>query len=482
MLRSGNAYAGIAATTSTTKGGEDIINSQSELDSLSNTDDENRGSESDTDSEAHQSEDHQSDEDVTSTSTTDSEMEYDEDPCSDVINCDFPDVKISAGVSKLRVEIRNASPAVRSEVFHLRKENKELRGQICKSRTMYNEFSRIQKKKIVSFRETEKGLCDGQDFFKEKLIAAMVESRQLRASRDHLQQALQDNFSLIQQKEQELEQVRGDHRKITEELDEVQRAMEDLRKLQLTKGREEYKSIQDLRKELEMDQLRDSIRKLNEDYRSLQAPGSTRELQQSKTAHESGGEELKQLRIILEKLASDHEKLRAAVQGESSRSKEPAKPIGPAAESRIDNNKAKGSRSPSNHAAMRADVQVQQSSALDLVLSAIQKNIGRQVRIEASGREFIPGPRHQIYGGNIAFNATEDDVMEAIHNLTNIRVYDCTMPRSGVRNRGYAFVTIGWPSEFKHNGVDMDTFCDAIHRLDIKGRPIYAKEAHHRDK
>ena len=382
--------------TSTTKGGEDIINSQSELDSLSNTDDKNRESESDTDSEAHHSEDHQSDEDVTSNSTTDSEMEYDEERCIDVINCDFPDVKISAGVSKLREEIRNASPAVRNEVFHLRKENKELRGQICKSRTMYNEFSRIQKKKILSFRETEKGLCDGQDYFKERLSAAMVESRQLRASRDDLQQALQDNFSLIQQKEQELEQVRGDHRKITEELDEVQRAMEDLRKLQVTtKGREEYKSIQDLRKELEMDQLRDSIRKLNEDYRSLQAPGSTRELQQSKTAHESGGEELKQLRIIIEKLASDHEKLREAVQGESSRSKEPAKPIGPAAESRIDNNKAKGSRSPSNHAAMRADVQVQQSSALDLVLSAIQKNIDRHVRIEASGREFIPGPRHR---------------------------------------------------------------------------------------
>ena len=109
MLRSGNTYAGIAATTSTTKRGEDIINSQSELDSLSITDDENRGSESDTDSE-----DHQSDEDVTSTSTTDSEMEYDEEPCSDIINCDFPDVKISAGVSKLRVEIRNTSPAVRT--------------------------------------------------------------------------------------------------------------------------------------------------------------------------------------------------------------------------------------------------------------------------------------------------------------------------------------------------------------------------------
>ena len=92
-----------------------------------------------------------------------------------------------------------------------------------------------------------------------------------------------------------------------------------------------------------------------------------------------------------------------------------------------------------------------------------------------------PGCR-QIYVGNIAFNATEDDVMQAITEFTHIRVYDCTMPRSGDRNRGYAFVTIGWPSEFKHNGVDMDTFCDAIHRLDIKGRPIYAEEAHHRDR
>ena len=131
---------------------------------------------------------------------------------------------------------------------------------------------------------------------------------------------------------------------------------------------------------------------------------------------------------------------------------------------------------------MLADVQDQPSSALDRVLSAVRKNVARQAKIKASGREFIPGPRHQIYIGNIAFNATENDVMEAIHNLTNIRVYDCTMPRSGDRNRGYAFVTIGLPSEFKHNGVDMDIFCDSIHRLDIKGHPIYAKEAHHHDK
>ena len=52
MLRSRNARAGIAATTSTTKGGEDITKSQSELDSLPDTDDENQGSKSDTDLES----------------------------------------------------------------------------------------------------------------------------------------------------------------------------------------------------------------------------------------------------------------------------------------------------------------------------------------------------------------------------------------------------------------------------------------------
>ena len=75
MLRSGNAHAGIAATTSTTKGGEDTTNSQSELDSLPDTDDESQGSESDTDSEAHRSDDQQSAEDDVSTSTTDAKVE-----------------------------------------------------------------------------------------------------------------------------------------------------------------------------------------------------------------------------------------------------------------------------------------------------------------------------------------------------------------------------------------------------------------------
>ncbi len=74
-----------------------------------------------------------------------------------------------------------------------------------------------------------------------------------------------------------------------------------------------------------------------------------------------------------------------------------------------------------------------------------------------------------------------DDIMWAINDLTHNRLYDCTMPRSGDWNHGYAFVTIAWPSEFV-SGVDTDTFCEAIYRLDIKGRPIYAKEAHHHDK
>ncbi len=108
----------------------------------------------------------------------------------------------------------------------------------------------------------------------------------------------------------------------------------------------------------------------------------------------------------------------------------------------------------SNQFAMRAVVQDKQSSALDLVLSAARKNVARKVKIKASGREFIPSPRRQIYVGNIAFNTTEDDVMEAIFDLTNTTVDTCTMPRSGGRNRGYAFVTIAWPSEFKHNGAD----------------------------
>jgi hypothetical protein len=120
-----------------------------------------------------------------------------------------------------------------------------------------------------------------------------------------------------------------------------------------------------------MEQLRDALRKLTEDYKDLEGPGATREQQQSKIAHESSWEELKQIKTILEKLTRDHEKLRVreAVQGTPSRSKEAARPIGPSAESRVDNKKANGSRD--KHTAMHVDVQDQESSgsAIDSVHS-----------------------------------------------------------------------------------------------------------------
>ena len=53
------------------------------------------------------------------------------------------------------------------------------------------------------------------------------------------------------------------------------------------------KIARDLRKELQMEQLRvrDALRKLTEDYKDLKGHGATRELQQSKIDHESSGEE-----------------------------------------------------------------------------------------------------------------------------------------------------------------------------------------------
>ena len=78
---------------------------------------------------------------------------------------------------------------------------------------------------------------------------------------------------------------------------------------------------------------------------------------------------------------------------------------------------------------MHVDVQ---GSALDRVLhSAVQKNIARQERIRATGRKWIPSPRSQIYIGNIAFNATADDVMWglwAINYLTHNGVYETMSP------------------------------------------------------
>ena len=69
--------------------------------------------------------------------------------------------------------------------------------------------------------------------------------------------------------------------------------------------------------------------------------------------------------------------------------------------------------------AMHVDIEDQQSSALDRVRSAVQRNTARRERIEATGKKWIPSPRRQIYIGNIAFNATAQDVSEAIDEVTN---------------------------------------------------------------
>ena len=99
MMCSGDAIVAFAATTSTTKGGEDITNPESELDSLSDTNDESQGSKSDKDSEGQNSEEQHSNEDVASTSATDSEMEYDKrhstDPGEEIRNGNASFVRIS---------------------------------------------------------------------------------------------------------------------------------------------------------------------------------------------------------------------------------------------------------------------------------------------------------------------------------------------------------------------------------------------------
>ena len=61
--------------------------------------------------------------------------------------------------------------------------------------------------------------------------------------------------------------------------------------------------------------------------------------------------------------------------------------------------------------------------------------------------------------------------------MLELHVDNVTMPRLGDRRRGYAFVMIAWPFELGANHVDIGTICEAIFRINIKGRPIYAKEA-----
>ena len=120
-----------SASASTTKGGEDTFNPssvESKRDSLSYSADGTQGSESDTSSE-----DQRSNENSGSTSAEESSDHQFDFPF------EFPDEKGSKADTnrasvQLRTEIRMASLPVRNEVFRLRTENKDLRGQICDAR------------------------------------------------------------------------------------------------------------------------------------------------------------------------------------------------------------------------------------------------------------------------------------------------------------------------------------------------------------
>jgi hypothetical protein len=163
MMCSGDAIVAFAATTSTTKGGEDITNPESELDSLSDTNDESQGSKSDKNAEGQNSEEQHSNEDVASTSATDSEMEYDEQHSTD------PEEEIRNGNFQRKCEFRSyfktASSTVRCKVFRLRKENKGLRGQICDSMMKYNQSEKFSRTQRRTYQDEIKGLIDVQDDF-----------------------------------------------------------------------------------------------------------------------------------------------------------------------------------------------------------------------------------------------------------------------------------------------------------------------------
>ena len=106
------------------KGEGDITNSQSELDSLPDTDDESQGSESDTDSEAHRSDDQQSAEDDVSTSTTGAKMENHERHSRDLDEENFK----GETPSEFRSDFKNATTAIRDEVSRLQTKTRSYEG------------------------------------------------------------------------------------------------------------------------------------------------------------------------------------------------------------------------------------------------------------------------------------------------------------------------------------------------------------------
>ena len=290
---------------------------ESKRDSLRYSADGSQGSESDTSSDSGTSEDQRSNEDGGSTSAEESSDHHFDFPF------EFPDEKGSKADTnrasvQLRTEIRMASLPVRNEVFRLRFENKDLRGQICDTKTELNEvkkFSRYQKSLITKLEGEIDNLNGSNDDLELQYQSALPSIIQVTEAKR--------NLATISSQVQELRSTGDKLQEVLREKEsELQQALTDLRKLQATNEREEYKSTQessaiqelqlckiarDLRKELEMEQLRDSIRKLTEDYKILQGPGATRELRQAEIAHGSSGEELKQIKSILEKLTRDHE-------------------------------------------------------------------------------------------------------------------------------------------------------------------------------
>ena len=124
---------------------KDIFNPssvESKRDSLRYSDDGSQGSESDNSSE-----------DGGSTSTEESSGH----PSN--FDYDYSEEKVSVAETsreQLRAEFKTASFTVRNEVFRLRNENKDLRGQICDARTELNKvgkFSRFQRSLITRFED-----------------------------------------------------------------------------------------------------------------------------------------------------------------------------------------------------------------------------------------------------------------------------------------------------------------------------------------
>ena len=126
------------------------------------------------------------------------------------------------------MDFRNASTAIREEVFRLQMDNKELRGLLYSARTEFNKLKksqRILEKRVFKYQDEISYLeeqCAGRldegtsnRLIMEssiEIIGLKTELQEIRSSRDSLQDALQVKSSLIQQKELELKQAMEDMR------------------------------------------------------------------------------------------------------------------------------------------------------------------------------------------------------------------------------------------------------------------------------